>query len=377
MLCLASAATTQAKSDIDSTSIQTEVTARTALQESAQSQDIFDVFAPKTETLSTRFDYTVWDQALSESVVQMGPSNRIFAPRARVPLGTRLVRHYHNSPFRLEGSRFTFFYTSDSYVEALGEYKDDLLRLAHEHDIQSFSRNEQLAYWINLHNVVLIETIAKNHPTRKPSALVFGPEELPLHEAKHVTIKDIPLSLRNIRENIVYKNWKSPNVIYGFFRGDIGGPGILPYAVTGENVKHVLATQGFEYTTSLRGFHTTKKARKISQIYNEARPYFFSNWPQDLESHFKGYFKDHFLLDQVDQDKPISFIKYETIIADLWGGNNSYGTALVKNRDLFVGRPPILYERELKFRELKAKGLLKRNFSVTIEDLPTEDNSVP
>jgi len=163
---------------------------------------------------------------------------------------------------------------------------------------------------------------------------------------------------------------------YGFFRGDIGGPGLMPFAVTGENVKYVLATLGFEYTTSLRGFHTTKKERKVSQLYHEARPYYFSNWPQDIETHLKGYFQDHYLLNQVQQDKPISFIEYETVIADLWGGNNYLGSASVTNTSGFVTTPPILFERAKKIKELGVKGLLKRNYSVIIEDIKTENKSL-
>jgi len=384
LACLASGTNTHANSEkysesprALSSSVQVQAPAHTATQKSARSQDIFEAFAPKTQTLSTSFDYTAWDNALSDSVVQMGPSLRKFATRQPRPsLGSRITVKSRNSPYRLEGSRFTFFYISDSYVATLKEYKQDLLRLANEHDIQSFSRNEQLAFWINLHNVVLIEAIASKHPTKNPSALVFGLEALPLHDAKLMTIKNIPLSLRNIRENIVYENWDSPDVIYGFFRGDIGGPGLMPFAVTGENVKYVLATLGFEYTTSLRGFHTTKKERKVSQLYHEARPYYFSNWPQDIETHLKGYFQDHYLLNQVQQDKPISFIEYETVIADLWGGNNYLGSASVTNTSGFVTTPPILFERAKKIKELGVKGLLKRNYSVIIEDIKTENKSL-
>ena len=352
-------------------------------EEIPQTQDVFDIFVPKDHTLATRIDYSIWDNALQESVVQMGPSLRVFARRPRQRVGSRVVIQSRNSPYRLEGSRFLFHYISDSYVAALTEYKQDLLRLANEHDIQAFSRDEQLAFWINLHNVVLIETIAKNHPTSNPSALVFGSEALPLHEAKLMTIKNVPLSLRNIRENIVFENWHNPEVLYGFFRGDIGRPGLMPFAVTAENVNYVLASHAFEYITSLRGFHTTKKERKVSQLYNEARPYYFSNWPQDIESHFKSYLQDHYLLNQVDQDKPISFIEYETIIADLWGGNNYSGSEHVTNllparggfapSGIMAWTPPLLIERGKKIEELKVKGLLKRNYTVTIEDIETVD----
>ena len=383
ILCLSEVSLSHAEEDIERGLPLVETPSVPALfysssrAASIQSQANFDIFVPKPQTLETRFDYSIWDSALEESVLQLGPSLRRFQRINPGSIGSRIVARSRNSPYRLEGSRVTFHYFSKKYKASLTQYRDDLVRLAHEHDIQSFARNEQLAFWINLHNVVLIEAIAQQHPTANPSKLVYGDAKLPLHEAKHITIKDVPLSLRDIRENIVYKNWKDPNVIYGFFRGDIGGPAIVPFAITGENVKNILAQNGFEYTTSLRGYQISKNERKISSLYNEARPYFFPNWPQDVEAHFEGYLENHdYLMDHFGKKKPIRFIEYDTIIADLWGGNNTLSSSTVANSNGNIGSPPLLFELREKIEELKVKGLLKRTYSVTIIDEETEDNSV-
>lgn len=383
ILCLSEVSLSHAEEDIERGLPLVETPSVPALfysssrAASIQSQANFDIFAPKQQTLNTRFDYSVWDAALEDGVIQMGPSLRVFAKRTEPRLGTLIKSRAHDSPYRLEGSRVTFHYFTDKYKTSLTQYKDDLVRLAHEHDIQSFDRNEQLAFWINLHNVVLIDTISQRHPTRSPSALVFGEDETPLHEAKLISIKNIPLSLKDIREQIVYKNWKDPNVIYGFFRGDIGGPGIMPFAVTGDNVKYVLSANGAEYATSLRGFQTSRTERKVSSLYHEARPYYFSNWPRDLETHLKDYLKEpDYLLAQLEQEKPIGLIEYDTITADLWGGHQFFNAATVSRQTGFSDTPPILFERRKKIDELKGKGLLKRKGSTRIIDEETEDKAV-
>ena len=381
ILCLASAASAYAADNLIETSptlyaaqIDAETSNHTHEVSSQSSQDIYNIFSPKKHTLNTSFDYGVWDKALENRVIPLGLSLRRNAPRLKAEIGTRLIKRSQNSKYRLEGSRVTFYSFTDGFIDVLTEYKEDLIRLAHEHDIQSFSRNEQLAYWINLHNVVLIETIAKEHPVRKPSKLVLGSKKETLHIAKLIKIKDVPLSLKNIRENIVYENWDNPNVIYGFFRGDIGGPGLSPYAVTADNVDFVLETHGFEYITSLRGFQTTSFDRKISYIYNEARPYFFPNWPHDLEAHFKDYLEDHHLLGKIQEDKPLSFISYDTTIADLWGGDRT-----ISSKPTFstrgLGKPPVLFEYKNKFEELKRKNLHQKQRTVIIEDIETEDKT--
>jgi len=335
----------------------------------------YDVFTPKSQTSDAKLDYTVWDTALRESVVKMGPSLRIRAPRnKRGTIGSRIVRG-HKSPYRLEGSRITFSYLPERYVEALSAYREDLVQIANEQDLQSFSRKEQLAFWMNLHNVLVVETIAKNYPVKKPSNLVIGPHGERLHEAKLVTIKSVPLSLRDIRENIVYKNWSSPVVIYGFYRGDIGGPGIMDFALTGENVDYVLHLQAFEFITSLRGFNTTRFNRNISELYSEARPYYFQNWPAGVETHLRQFANESTLRD-LDKGTPFRVEEYDQVIADLWGGTRIRGSAAVYSRaGANFDRPPILFERRLKINTLRRRGMLKRSYSVTITDIETSDES--
>ena len=376
LLSLSGAGYSFAANEIDGTAASSQ-SYQGVPSQNVQRQNSFGVFAPKPQTLNTRFDYSVWDAALEDSVVQFGPSLRRPARRPRARLGSRIIKRTDRSPYRLEGSRVTFHSFSDRYESALNLYKEDLVRLANVHDIQAFNRNEQLAFWINLHNVVLIDAISQKHPTSYPSKQVFGLQDELLHDAKLITIKNIPLSLRDIREKIVYQNWKDPNVIYGFFRGDIGGPGIMHFAVTRENVKEVLFRNGLEYATSLRGFQTSNGARNVSIIYHEARPYFFPNWSQDLETHLATFAKGQDrLLSQVQQNKPFGLIKYETLIADLWGGNRRVGSSTVTDLRGNIDPPPVLIERFEKLQELSVKGLLNRRHRVRIIDEAVGDNPI-
>ena len=344
----------------------------------ADSESPYSIFSPKPQTSNARLDYLVWDAALKESVVKMGQSLRIRARKKRHgeygTLGSRLLIG-HTSPYRLEGSRITFSYLPDRFIETLSAYREDLVTIANENDLQTYSRKEQLVFWMNLHNVLVIETIAKNYPVQKPSDLAIGPNGASLHDAKLVTINNVPLSLRDIRENIVYKNWPNPVVIYGFYRGDIGGPGIMDYAFTSNNIDYVLHLQAFEFITSLRGINYTKFNRNISALYAEARPYYFQDWPGGVEAHLRQ-FADKKTLKALDKETPFTVEEYDKTIADLWGGTRRRGSASVSSDDgSQFSPPPILYERRAKIRTMRRKGMLKRSYSVTITDIETTDNS--
>ena len=361
--------------ETQSTSVLRSKTCNFRDQGDVISKTSFSIFEPKSQASNAKLDYSVLDGALREAVVKMGPSLRVRAPRKKHGgIGSRIVRG-HKSPYRLEGSRVTFSYLPDKYTETLTKYRQDLVNIANERDLQSYSKNEQLAYWMNLHNVLVVETVSKNYPVIRPSELVIGEGGDALHDAKLITNCGVPLSLRDIREKIVYQNWSDPVVIYGFFRGDIGGPGIMDFAITGDNVNYVLHLQAFEFITSLRGINTTRFHTNVSYIYEEARPYYFKNWPYEIETHLRQFANEATLRD-LDEDLPFRVEKYDTIVADLWGGSRSRGSASVSSTSgSQFGRPPILFERARKIAVLRKRGMLKRSYNVTITDIETVDNS--
>ena len=170
---------------------EVEITSSAILSTAAQTSQIasaYNVFVPKTKTNPSVIDYQVWDEALRNIVLRLGQSTRIRSKRPSSETGTRIAKG-HKSAYRLEGSRVTFSYLNDEYRTGLTEYRQDLERIANKVDITKLARNEQLAFWFNLHIVTLIEQIALNYPVRRPSKLRVGLGKQPLHEAKLLNIR--------------------------------------------------------------------------------------------------------------------------------------------------------------------------------------------
>ena len=191
----------------------------------------FTTFTPASATNTNAIDYDVWDEAVKNIVVSMGPSLRQTAGRAPEGFGSRRI-YGHTSRYRLEGTRVTFSFLDQTIIGNLAQYRQDLQSVAGKVDLQSLSRNEQLAFWINLHNVALVERIGAAWPVRQPRKQKI--DGVLIDDDKFITVEGIALSLRDIREKIVYPNWDDPRVIYGFWRGDIGGPSIQREAFTGK-----------------------------------------------------------------------------------------------------------------------------------------------
>lgn len=274
------------------------------------------VFTPTTDPVRHTIDYEIWDYALKNLMVSMGPSTRQGAPRPHPMVGSRL-KQGPQSRYRLEGSLVLFNFFDKNVIASFTEYRQDLERVASTLDIAALPRNEQLAFWLNLHNVALMEQIAKDWPVREPHEIKLGGQ--PLDEARFITLRGIPVSLRDIRENIVFRHWKDPKVIYGFWRGDIGSPHLQPHAFTGSNVASLLDVAAADFVNSLRGTQKNGSELAVSQLYSEVASFYFPDFENDVRAHLAKYAEEPVakLLAQTDRTK--ATIR-ETDIADLNGG---------------------------------------------------------
>jgi len=338
-------------------------------------QSDFTKFTPRPYK-GTKIDYRLMDEVLSYMVLDLGPSLRSRMSKPQATTGTRFVQG-HTSPYRMEGSRVTFDYVTESFLAGLTEYRKDLEAVGTQVDIARLSKNEQLAYWFNLHNLALLEQIALAYPVGTPSKIKVksGVGKTSLDDAKILNVSGQALSLRDIRENIVYKNWSDPSVIYGFYRGDIGSPKLARSAFAANRMDFLMEENAAEFVNSLRGFRKGTKYRYVSEIYKELDGSIFKNFDADLENHLAKYAQDNVLLD-VKSSAPFKFDRYEDDIADLTNGRRlaSSGNALLGNSTIPKEVQRFVAESNTKREILINRGLITpRGGYVIIEDLVPED----
>lgn len=289
-------------------------------QDAAATAAGIEQFVPKPSSSQTSLDYAVWDDALRYMVFRMGRSSREAAPSVEVGLTGRRVWG-HTSRYRLEGNRVIFSFLEKEIIDSLTAYRQDLEAIADQVEIATLPRNEQLAFWINLHNAAVIEQLGQQYPVRSPSLPKFGPDKVPLDDAKIITVGGVALSPKDIRTRIVYPNWNDPKVMYGFFRGEIGGPSIAGEAYTGANVSRLLADNAREFVNSLRGVEKIGSTMHVSKIYEEARPFYFANWETDLRAHLDKYAREDVAGVLAGTQRSEASL-YEVDIADLAGGQS-------------------------------------------------------
>lgn len=238
---------------------------------------------------STSSDYRIryddWNLLLSSVVLDTGLSDRRSASRnALRTTGTR-IRHGNYSATAYEGNRVLFNEFKQEHRESLLAIRKDLEEVPNFIPLEQFSKNEQLAYWLNLHNVAVMLEVANEYPIKKVKLLRSGRKQV--WDKKTMSIGGVPTSIRDIEEHVI-SNWNDPLVLYGFFMGTVGGPNIRDHAFTGDNVVAALRKNAVEFVNSLRGFRLWSGRGRVSDHYELGARY-FPDFEDDIRKHLTTY----------------------------------------------------------------------------------------
>ena len=234
-------------------------------------------------------NYDDLTDVLSMAVVNVGRSTREKAAPSQSATGTRMKTSVKRTTMN-EGNRF-YYETFDNNEEAqnvLIGIQKSLEEVPTGAPFEFFSRDEQLAYWLNLYNVTLLNEIIKVYPKRNLKKLLVGKKSI--LSKKILNIAGVPLSLDDIQYTILKNNYgNDPLIIYGLYQGNIGGPNIRRKAYTGNDVYRALKNNASEFINSNRGTYSQDaKVFRVSSLYDRNRA-FFPEFKQDLSKHLLTY----------------------------------------------------------------------------------------
>jgi hypothetical protein len=226
---------------------------------------------------------------LDTVVVDVGRSDRSKAPPTQAKTGTRAQVKINRATIN-EGNRFYFetFVDNEANKQAINATQKGIENATSEVGLENFSRNEQLAYWLNLYNATVLNEIVKVYPQRDLEKLMYGKNSI--LSQKLLTVEGVLLSLDDIQFTILRNNYNGdPLILYGLYQGIIGGPSIRKTAYTGANVYDALAANAREFVNSNRGTASeSSKKFRVSSFYERNRA-FFPNFEADLTAHILEY----------------------------------------------------------------------------------------
>jgi len=343
-----------------------------------------DPFQRFDEHSKLTINYSDLDSLLDSVVLNTGRSNRKKAGHTQSQTGTRMKLSVNRATVN-EGNRFFFeiFEDSEENQQTLRRIRSRLENIPAAYPLEQFSRDEQLAYWINLYNVTILDEIVKVYPERDLEDLLLGKKSILSKEV--MTVAGVSLSLDDIQFTILRQNYEnSPLVIYGLFQGIIGGPNIRKNAYTGKYIYADLIDNAVEFINSNRGTESkNKRTFRVSSLY-ERNKVFFHNFNADLTEHLLTYLEGDERIELKTATKIKSDINDWTV-TDLYGSGRNLGGSLATNNAALVGAvtggnssrltaksaitsrySPAVMEH---LNEINRKRIEERTGTVTIEEL--------
>lgn len=235
-------------------------------------------------------NYGDYNAILSPMVVDVGRSNRKVARPTEAKTGTRMkAKTSSGRATASEGNRFYFeeFSKDDDFKAALSTVRKSIESIPSQMALENFSRNEQLAYWLNLYNVTLLDELVKIYPEKNLKKEITGKKSI--LSQKILNVSGVPLSLDDIQYKILAGNYNNdPLIMYGLYQGIIGGPNIRKRAYTGENVYRLLQDNAEEFVNSNRGTYARNGDFEVSSLYERNASY-FPNFDEDLKQHLMRF----------------------------------------------------------------------------------------
>jgi hypothetical protein len=129
-----------------------------------------------------------------------------------------------------------------------------------------FGRNEQLAYWLNLYNALVIRLVLEHYPIE--SILdITGPDGRGPFGQPLVEVDGHWRSLDAIRDDILMAGWGDPRIPFGLSCGAIGCPDLQPEPFVGWRVDSQLNEAAMAYVNDRRCLTIREGKLTVSSLY--------------------------------------------------------------------------------------------------------------
>ncbi len=204
---------------------------------SVQAEQFDERWGRHDERSAMRIDHQVWERFLLHYVRQDGD-------------GVHRVAYGH---------------VKDRDRDALARYIEFLAGI----DQEAYRRSEQLAYWINLYNALMVQLVLDHYPvasirqvTRREDGVEGSAWEWPLIE-----IDGVSLSLDDIEKNILQPIWNDPRLYYAITCAAVGCPNLQPIPFSGDEIDRQLSDAAMAYVNDPRCIAIKDGELHVSSLY--------------------------------------------------------------------------------------------------------------
>ena len=150
----------------------------------------------------------------------------------------------------------------ESYLKLLSENAPDRSK---------WSKNDQLAYWINLYNAFTVKLIVDNYPTK--SIRDLGPKfKIPLLKDvwhyKFFKIAGVEMSLDEVEHSILRKEFEEPRIHFAINCASVSCPPLLNEAFVAANLENQLTRVATTFINDPSRNKISRQSAQLSSIFS-------------------------------------------------------------------------------------------------------------
>lgn len=193
---------------------------------------------------------------------------------------------FMNSHAAIDKSRVKLDYNAMRAGRAAGLAR--ILQRMRDIPVSQLNRDDQLAYWLNLRNLLVVFSIALEGQSSIESER--GTYEYPgeMWTTGLITVEGVKLSIDDIERHILLANWQDPDILYGLYQGTVGGPALYKPGFNGRNVHTVLNKLGQRYINGRKTLSAKGDVLKVPAIYEWYYSPLFNNDEKKVARHIKS-----------------------------------------------------------------------------------------
>jgi hypothetical protein len=141
---------------------------------------------------------------------------------------------------------------------------DELRRQMAQVDVTTLSREDQLAYWINLYNISTVNVVVERYPVESIRDISTDPIiRLNVFKKDNVLTKKGAMSLNDVENEKIRESFKDPRIHFAINCAAKSCPPIRPEPYTGAEVSNQLDDQVRKFLAGPNGVHLKKSGAEL------------------------------------------------------------------------------------------------------------------
>jgi Protein of unknown function, DUF547 len=156
--------------------------------------------------------------------------------------------------------------------------------------ISTYSQPEQMAYWINLYNALVVRLVVDHYPVASIRDIGKGPDGSGIGpwKMKLVEVDGTLLSLHDIAHRILRPIWRDPRVHYVLACGAVSCPNLQPEPFYAEQLENQLSDAAMAYVNDRRCIRIEGDQLGLSSLFRWYRDD-FGPTDRDVINHLMAF----------------------------------------------------------------------------------------